>query len=322
MMARIGCRIRFPVIRSFRVRRSRCSARAWPQPGCRRRAPMPPSSAHSLLPKTSPDPCCSIRTDSSFNFLQASSPPSVSARIDSDLPGDPALRRRASAGGNQHDFYRAGGSRRWTARLQCLCHSPGKYRSCRLRAGRRRHAPPELRGRISAAIEPVSRRLHNRRAWCHRQPPERQLRRTAATTSSVNNELSQFLGGTLSFGQLAKNTVNDVENLLHFKSSKPTATKPSLNLEAQVINPPLPAPIPEPSSWLIFGLAVGRRIARLGAGRASKRRPIRTAAHRNSSLWAGEHKGRSGPAASGGRNELIGPVGESALEVSLKWTAS
>jgi hypothetical protein len=79
----------------------------------------------------------------------------------------------------------------------------------------------------------------------------------AATTNSVNNELSQFLGGTLSFGQLAKNTVNDVENLLHIKSSKPTATKPSLNLEAQVIDPPLPAPIPEPSSWLIFGLAIG-----------------------------------------------------------------
>jgi PEP-CTERM motif len=65
------------------------------------------------------------------------------------------------------------------------------------------------------------------------------------------------LGGTLTIGQLAQNTVNDVENLLHFKSSKPTATKPSLNLEAQVIDPPLPSPIPEPSSWLIFGLALG-----------------------------------------------------------------
>jgi len=78
-----------------------------------------------------------------------------------------------------------------------------------------------------------------------------------ATPGSASNELSQFLGGTLSFGQLAKNTVNDVENLLHIKSSKPTATKPSLNLEAQVVNTPLPAPIPEPSSWLIFGLTVG-----------------------------------------------------------------
>lgn len=80
---------------------------------------------------------------------------------------------------------------------------------------------------------------------------------SSTSTTSASNELSQFLGGTLSFGQLANNTVSDVENLLHFKSSKPTATKPSLNLEAQVIDPPLPAPIPEPSSWLVFGLAAG-----------------------------------------------------------------
>ena len=79
----------------------------------------------------------------------------------------------------------------------------------------------------------------------------------AATTNSLSNEFSQFLGGTLSIGQLAQNTVNDVESLLHFKSSKPTATKPSLNLEAQVVDAPLPAPIPEPSSWLIFGAAIG-----------------------------------------------------------------
>jgi hypothetical protein len=80
---------------------------------------------------------------------------------------------------------------------------------------------------------------------------------TSVPSSSASKELSQFLGGTLSFGQLAKNTVTDVENLLHFKSAKPTATKPSLNLEAQVLSPPLPAPIPEPSSWLIFGLTIG-----------------------------------------------------------------
>ena len=94
----------------------------------------------------------------------------------------------------------------------------------------------------------------------------------AATTTNVSNELSQFLGGTLSVGQLAKNTVNDVESLLHIKSSKPTATKPSLNLEAQVIDPPLPSPIPEPSSWLTFGLIIGalelHRRLRLRAARA------------------------------------------------------
>jgi hypothetical protein len=99
---------------------------------------------------------------------------------------------------------------------------------------------------------------------------------TAATTSSVNTELSQFLGGTLSLGQLAKNTVNNVENLLHIKSSKPTATKPSLNLEAQVINPPLPSPIPEPSSWLIFGAAIGavalqRQVLRWARGSTARK---------------------------------------------------
>jgi hypothetical protein len=94
----------------------------------------------------------------------------------------------------------------------------------------------------------------------------------AATTTNFNSELSQFLGGTLSLGQFAKNTVNDVENLFHGKSPKPTATKPGLNLEAQVIDPPLPAPIPEPSSWLVFGLAIGaialhRRIASAAAAK-------------------------------------------------------
>ena len=49
--------------------------------------------------------------------------------------------------------------------------------------------------------------------------------------------------------------MSDVEKLLHFKSSKPTTTKPSLNLEAQVLSPPLPAPIPEPRTWLIFGFS-------------------------------------------------------------------
>jgi hypothetical protein len=73
-------------------------------------------------------------------------------------------------------------------------------------------------------------------------------------TNSANNELAQFLGGKLSFGQLAKNTVSDFESMLPFQSAKPTKTKPGLNLEAQVVSPALPAPIPEPGTWLIFGL--------------------------------------------------------------------
>ena len=79
----------------------------------------------------------------------------------------------------------------------------------------------------------------------------------ATASSSPSNELSQLLGGTISLGQLTKNGVAEVETLLNIKSAKPTATKPSLNLEAQIIDPPLPAPIPEPSTWLIFGLIMG-----------------------------------------------------------------
>ena len=90
-------------------------------------------------------------------------------------------------------------------------------------------------------------------------------------STSTSNELSQFFGGNLSsFGQLAKNTMSDVKNLLHIDSSKPTTTKPSLNLEAQVIDPPLPAPIPEPGTWMVFAVlaaAAGLRVRRSGIAR-------------------------------------------------------
>ncbi len=80
---------------------------------------------------------------------------------------------------------------------------------------------------------------------------------STTTTTSPSNVLSQFLGGSVSLGQLTRNGLNEVEQLLDIKSSKPTVTKPSLNLEAQVIDSALPAPIPEPSTWLIFGLIMG-----------------------------------------------------------------
>ncbi len=94
-----------------------------------------------------------------------------------------------------------------------------------------------------------------------------------ATTSSPTTELSQFLGGTLSVSQLTKNGIAEVENLLGFNSSKPTVTKPSLNLEAQVIEPPLPAPIPEPGTWLIFGLIIAAVGLRSIVGRPARVRP-------------------------------------------------
>jgi hypothetical protein len=61
--------------------------------------------------------------------------------------------------------------------------------------------------------------------------------------------------------------VNDLAKSFGTGHSQGTTTKPSSNLAAQVLapplaeesssSPPLPAPIPEPSSWLVFGLILG-----------------------------------------------------------------
>ena len=93
-----------------------------------------------------------------------------------------------------------------------------------------------------------------------------------STTSASNpvSELAQlFKGGTIPWSQWSVSSVNAVENLLDIKSSKPTATKPSLNLEAQVLDSPLPAPIPEPGTWLFFGLI----LAAIAIGPTLRRRP-------------------------------------------------
>ena len=63
-------------------------------------------------------------------------------------------------------------------------------------------------------------------------------------------------------------------------SPKPTATKPSLNLEAQMLMPPLanssgtplPVPAPEPSTWLVFGLILGAAGLRQWAGKLGRGR--------------------------------------------------
>ena len=66
-----------------------------------------------------------------------------------------------------------------------------------------------------------------------------------------------------------KNGLTDLEKTLHLSSSsshKATALKPSLNLAAEMLVPPpsadssgnpLPAPIPEPNTWLVFGMMLG-----------------------------------------------------------------
>jgi len=60
--------------------------------------------------------------------------------------------------------------------------------------------------------------------------------------------------------------VHDLTKSLDMGNSKATATKPSSSLAAQVLaaplaegtsSTPLPAPVPEPSTWLVFGLLLG-----------------------------------------------------------------
>jgi hypothetical protein len=96
---------------------------------------------------------------------------------------------------------------------------------------------------------------------------------SSPSTTSANNPVSElaqlFKGGTIPWSQWSVSSVNAVENLLDIKSSNPTATKPSLNLEAQVLDSPLPAPIPEPGTWLFFGLI----LAATAIGRSPRRRP-------------------------------------------------
>ena len=78
------------------------------------------------------------------------------------------------------------------------------------------------------------------------------------TKSSSASELASLLnsGSSLLNGWSTK-SVAELEKLLKINSSQPTATKPSLNLEAQELGTPAPAPIPEPSAWLVFGLILG-----------------------------------------------------------------
>jgi hypothetical protein len=88
----------------------------------------------------------------------------------------------------------------------------------------------------------------------------------AGTASTTVNELSRLLNaGSAPFTQLTQSGINGLEKFLHI-SSKTSTLKPSLNLEAQVLNGDVvPAAIPEPSTWIVFialvaGAAIRRRI--------------------------------------------------------------
>ncbi len=83
---------------------------------------------------------------------------------------------------------------------------------------------------------------------------------TKSSSNSSADELSRLLNtGSSTLTDWTNKGITELEKVLDINSSKATATKPSLNLEAQVIESPqpLPSPIPEPSTWLIFSLLLG-----------------------------------------------------------------
>ncbi len=106
---------------------------------------------------------------------------------------------------------------------------------------------------------------------------------SSSTASSTSNPLSALASNLSIAGipasELSKWTstgLNDLENALHLNGGKKaTAKKPSTNVEAQYLNPPLaessstplPTPAPEPSTWLVFGLLLGAAGWRHRAGK-------------------------------------------------------
>ena len=142
--------------------------------------------------------------------------------------------------------------------------------------------------------------------------------KAAGTASSTVNELSHLLNaGSAQFTKLTQSGMNDLEKFLHI-SSKTSTLKPSLNLEAQVLNGDvMPAAIPEPSTWIVFAALI------TGAAMLRKRLSLRVCNEWLMAVRNGTGQGQRGdrPAAGCRRDELVGTVGKTALEVSLKRTA-
>jgi hypothetical protein len=83
-------------------------------------------------------------------------------------------------------------------------------------------------------------------------------RRSHGASSATNtvNDLSHLLNsGSSEFTKVTQGGVNDLEKFLHI-SSKSTTSKPSLNLEAQLLGGDAPAVVPEPSTWMVFSMLI------------------------------------------------------------------
>ena len=87
------------------------------------------------------------------------------------------------------------------------------------------------------------------------------LNKAAGTASTAVNELSHLLNaGSDQFTKLTQSGMNDLEKFLHI-SSKTSTLKPSLNLEAQVLDGNvMPAAIPEPNTWIVFATLISGAI--------------------------------------------------------------
>jgi hypothetical protein len=97
--------------------------------------------------------------------------------------------------------------------------------------------------------------------------PGRVHSHAGGTTSNPVNEVTHLLNtGSNQFSKWTQSGVNELERLLNINNAKTASFKPSLNLEAQLVGSPLNAPIPEPSTWLIFaGLIAGAARLKLGS---------------------------------------------------------
>jgi hypothetical protein len=100
------------------------------------------------------------------------------------------------------------------------------------------------------------------------------------STSNPVNDLTHLLStGSNQLNKWTQSGMSELERFLKINSSKSSSPKLSLNLEAQLVGSPLAAPIPEPSTWLVFagliagvtGLNLGVRRSRNGLASADKR---------------------------------------------------
>jgi hypothetical protein len=77
--------------------------------------------------------------------------------------------------------------------------------------------------------------------------------KAGGSTSNPINELTHLLNtGSNQWSKWTQSGMNELASFLNISNSKMSSFKPSLNLEAQLVGPPLTAPIPEPSTCLVF----------------------------------------------------------------------